>query len=249
MCNLFDKCVIVTGSSSGIGYSIAKIMAREGAHVAINCRQSIELAEKVALEIQALGRNSIVVQADVTDLQQVHSMIDMVVNKWGHLDVLVTNVGHAYYHQIDHLNPELWHQTIEENLTSQMYCIQASLPYMIKQGYGRLIAISSISAQRGSPSGDIGYASSKAAIIAMIKTLAQKYASQRITFNAVLPGIIDAGLTNNMSLERRKQLIESIPMKRLGKPDEIGEVVAFLASDQASYITGQAIAVNGGLYM
>ncbi|HCS40146.1 MAG TPA: 3-oxoacyl-ACP reductase [Anaerolineaceae bacterium] len=249
MCNLQDKCVIVTGSSHGIGYSIAKIIAREGAHVAINCRQNVEEAEKVALEIRALGRNSIVVQADVTDLQQVRSMTDTVVNKWGRVDVLVTNVGHAYYHQIDRLNPELWHQSIEENLTSQMYCIQASLPYMIKQGRGRVIAISSISAQRGSPSGDIGYSASKAAIIAMIKTLAQQYASQQITFNAVLPGIIDAGLTNSMPLERRELLIESIPMRRLGKPDEIGEAVAFLASDQASYITGQAIAVNGGLYM
>jgi len=224
-------------------------MARQGAHVAINCLQHTDLAEKVALEVRMLGRQSIVVQADVTIRLQVQKMVDSVIKKWGSLDVLVTNVGHAYYHRIEAIEPKQWYQTIDENLTSQMYCIQAVLPYMVKQGSGRVIAISSISAQRGSPSGDIGYSACKAGVIAMIKTLANQYASQQIGLNIVLPGIIDAGLTNSMSLERRSQMIENIPMRRLGKPDEIGEVVAFLASDRASYITGQAIAVNGGLYM
>jgi len=249
MCDLNGKKVLVTGSSQGIGPSIALAVARQGADVAINCRKRVDLAEQVANQVRALGRQSMVIQADVTDRQQVQKMVTAMIEAWSYMDVLVTNVGHAYYYRIEEMEPEQWYQTIDENLTSQIYCIQAALPYMLKQGGGRVVAFSSISGQRGSPSGDVGYSTCKAGIVAMVKTLASQYATQNIAFNVVIPGIIDAGLTENMSPERRAKSIEVIPMKRLGRPDEIGNVVAFLASDRASYITGQAIAVNGGLYM
>jgi 3-oxoacyl-[acyl-carrier protein] reductase len=249
MSDLDGKKVLVTGSSQGIGSSIALAVARQGADVVINCRERIDLAEQVSDRVRALGRQSLVVRADVTNRQQVQNMFATIIETWKRVDVLVTNVGHAYYYRIEEMKPEQWYQTIDENLTSQMYCIQAALPYMLKHGSGRVIAFSSISAQRGSPSGDVGYSACKAGIVAMVKTLASQYATKNITFNIVSPGIIDAGLTKKMPSERRVKLIETIPMKRLGNPDEIGEVVAFLASERASYITGQTIAVNGGLYM
>ena len=249
MGDLDGKIALVTGSSQGIGPSIAKVMARQGADVVINYRQRVDLAEQVAKEVRALGRRSMVIQADVTDREQVRKMVDTIVKEWGRLDILVTNVGHAYYHHIEGMEPEQWYQTVDENLTSQIYCIQAALPHMLKQGGGRVVALSSISGQRGSPSGDVSYSACKAGILAMVKTLACQYAIQNIAFNVVQPGIIDAGLTNNMSAERRAQTIETIPMRRMGQPDEIGEVVAFLVSERASYVTGQAIAVNGGLYV
>jgi NAD(P)-dependent dehydrogenase (short-subunit alcohol dehydrogenase family) len=120
---------------------------------------------------------------------------------------------------------------------------------MLERGWGRIVNISSISAQRGSPSGDLTYSASKAGILALTKTLARQYAAQGITANAVAPGIIDAGMTENMPPERREQVNAAVPMGRLGRAEEVGEVVAFLASDRASYVTGQMIAVNGGLYM
>jgi NAD(P)-dependent dehydrogenase (short-subunit alcohol dehydrogenase family) len=138
---------------------------------------------------------------------------------------------------------------VDENLTSQVYCLQSVLPVMLAQGHGKIIMLSSISAQRGSPSGDIAYTASKAGILAMTKTLARSYAAHGILVNAVAPGIIDTGLTDSMSPERRAQTAQSIPLGRLGTAEEVGEVVAFLASDRASYVTGQLFAVNGGLYM
>jgi 3-oxoacyl-[acyl-carrier protein] reductase len=138
---------------------------------------------------------------------------------------------------------------VDENLTSQIICLQAVLPHMLERQQGRIILVSSISAQRGSPSGDIAYTACKAGILAMTKTLANSYAKQGLTVNAVAPGIIDAGLTDNMAPQRKAQAAQAIPLGRLGRAEEVGEVIAFLASDRASYVTGQVIAVNGGLYM
>jgi 3-oxoacyl-[acyl-carrier protein] reductase len=240
---------LVTGSSSGIGAATALIMAGHGAEVAVNCQERIDQAEEVAARIRAMGRRSLVVQADVSDQGQAQRLVESVVKEWGRLDILVNNAGRVFYYTIDTLEPEEWHRVLDTNLSSQVYCTQAALPHMLEQGWGRIINISSISAQRGSPSGDLSYSASKAGIVALTKTLARQYAAQGITVNAVAPGIIDAGMTVNLSPERRAQAAAATPMGRLGQPEEIGEVVAFLASDRASYVTGQLIAVNGGLYM
>ena len=206
-------------------------------------------AENVARRIREQGNRALVVQADVTDRQQVSDMVDRALQEWQRIDVLVNNVGHAYYRRIDEIEPADWYLSVDVNLTSQIYCIQAVLPHMVAQHKGRLILLSSISAQRGSPSGDIAYTASKAGIVAVAKTLAVSYAREGITVNAVAPGIIDSGLTDSMSPERRAQVSQAVPLGRLGTAEEVGEVIAFLASDRASYITGQLIAVNGGLYV
>jgi 3-oxoacyl-[acyl-carrier protein] reductase len=249
MRELEGKIVIVTGSSSGIGAGTALVLARHGANVVVNHRNSSEKAEVVAARVREQGGNALVVQADVTDREQVSQMVDQVRQAWQRIDVLVNNVGHAYYKRIDELDPEDWYRSVDENLTSQVYCLQSVLPVMLAQGHGKIIMLSSISAQRGSPSGDIAYTASKAGILAMTKTLARSYAAHGILVNAVAPGIIDTGLTDSMSPERRAQTAQSIPLGRLGTAEEVGEVVAFLASDRASYVTGQLFAVNGGLYM
>jgi 3-oxoacyl-[acyl-carrier protein] reductase len=249
MNELEGKKVLVTGSSSGIGAGTAVVLARHGADVIVNHRQSPEKAEEVAEHVRVQGQKALVVQADVTDRQQVNQMVERVIREWGRIDALVSNVGHAFYRKIDELTPEDWYQSIDTNLTSQLYCLQAVLPYMVAQHQGRVVLLSSISAQRGSPSGDIAYTACKAGIVAMAKTLAASYARDGITVNAVAPGIIDTGLTDSMPAERKAQVASAVPLGRLGTAEEVGEVVAFLASDRASYVTGQLIAVNGGLYL
>jgi 3-oxoacyl-[acyl-carrier protein] reductase len=249
MRELEGKNILVTGASSGIGAGTAVVLARHGARVVVNHRNSPEKAEAIARSIRERGGEALVVQADVTDIVQVGRMVEGVIEAWQRIDVLVNNVGHAYYKRIDELTPEAWYASVDENLTSQIYCIQKVLPLMVEQGHGRIILLSSISAQRGSPSGDIAYSACKAGIIAMAKTLARSYGREGITVNAVAPGIIDAGLTDTMSPERKAQSAREIPLGRLGTAEEVGEVIAFLASDRAAYVTGQLIAVNGGLYL
>lgn len=249
MRELEGKNIIVTGSSSGIGAGTAVVLARHGANVVVNHRNSSEKAEIVAQRIRELDRRALVIQADMTDREQVSRLVDQVIHEWQCIDVLVSNVGHAYYKSIDNLKPEDWYLSVDENLTSQIYCLQAVLPHMIAQHQGRIILLSSISAQRGSPSGDIAYTACKAGIVAMAKTLARSYAREGIAVNCVAPGIIDAGLTENMSPDRRAQVAQDVPLGRLGTAEEVGEVIAFLASDRASYVTGQLVAVNGGLYV
>jgi NAD(P)-dependent dehydrogenase (short-subunit alcohol dehydrogenase family) len=249
MSELDGKVILITGSSTGIGAGTALTMARHGAAVVVNHRNSPEKAEAVARSIRDLGREALVEQADVTDRAQVQRMVASVMRTWGRIDVLVNNVGHAYYKRLEELTPEDWVLSVDENLTSQIICLQAVLPHMLERQQGRIILVSSISAQRGSPSGDIAYTACKAGILAMTKTLASSYAKQGLTVNAVAPGIIDAGLTDHMAPQRRTQAAQAIPLGRLGRAEEVGEVIAFLASDRASYVTGQVIAVNGGLYM
>jgi 3-oxoacyl-[acyl-carrier protein] reductase len=249
MGDLEGKRALITGSSSGIGAATALVFARHGADVAVNCRTSVAQAEEVAAHIRALGRRALVIRADVIDPEQVQRMVDTLASEWGGLDVLVNNVGHAYYRRIDEIDAHQWRASIDENLTSQLYCAQKVLPLLLKQGGGRIVNVSSISAQRGSPSGDVAYSASQAAILGLTRTLARGYAADGITVNAVAPGIIDAGMTHEMAADRRARAAAAIPMGRLGRAEEVGEVVAFLASDRASYITGQLIAVNGGLYV
>ena len=249
MGELEGKIALVTGSSRGIGAAIATVMARHGADVVVHCRESIRMAEDVASCVRAMGRRALVIQADVTDREQVQHMVDTIIAEWRRIDVLVNNVGHAYYYRIDTLVSDEWYRSVDTNLTSQVYCIQAVLPGMVERGGGRIVNVSSISAQRGSPSGDFGYSACKAGILAVTKTLARQYASQGVIVNAVAPGIIDAGMTDGMSPERRERAAAATPLGRLGRAEEVGEVVAFLASDRASYVTGQVIAVNGGLYV
>jgi NAD(P)-dependent dehydrogenase (short-subunit alcohol dehydrogenase family) len=249
MGELDGKTALVTGSSAGIGAATAVVMARHGADVVVNYRKSIHLAEEVVEHIRATGQRGLAIQADATDREQVRRMVDTIIDQWGELNILVNNVGYLYKYRIEMLEPEEWYRSVDENLTSQVFCAQAVLPGMLERGRGRIVNISSIAGQRGSPSGYLCYSTCKAGVVALTKTLARRYATQGITVNCVAPGVIDAGMIRNRTSEWRAQMAADIPMDRLGSAEEVGEAVAFLASERASYVTGQTIAVNGGLYM
>jgi len=249
MGDLDGKIALITGASSGIGAATAVVFARHGADVAVNFRRNQPAAAEIGEKIRGLGRRALFVQADVRHREAVREMVASVLAEWGSIDILVSNVGHPYYVKIEDLQPQDWYQSLDENLTSQLYCIQAVLPHMVARKYGRVVALSSISSQRGSPSGDIAYSATKSAIVALVKTLARQYAGKGVAFNAVAPGIIDTGTTEGMNGEQKIKNAAAIPLGRLGRGEEVGELIAFLASDRASYITGQLIAVNGGLYL
>lgn len=249
MGELEGKIAVITGSSRGLGATMAVVMARHGCDVVVNCIHTVDEGHDVVDCVLSLGRRAFLVQADVSDRTAARNLIDSVVQEWGRLDILVNNAGRLYYYDIETLEPEDWYRSLDVNLTSQVYCAQAALPHMVKQKWGRIINLSSISAQRGSPSGDLTYSTSKAGAVALTKTLTHRYSTHGITVNAVAPGVIDAGMMRAWSDEKRAQSLAAIPMHRLGRSEEVAEVVAFLASDRASYVTGQLIAVNGGQYM
>jgi 3-oxoacyl-[acyl-carrier protein] reductase len=249
MGDLDGKIALITGASSGIGAATAVVFARHGADVVINYRQNLAAAAEIGEKIRALGRRALLVQADVCQREAVREMVAFILAEWDMIDILVSNVGHPYYVKIEDLLPQDWYRSLDENLTSQVYCIQAVLPHMIARKSGRMVALSSISAQRGSPSGDVAYSATKSAIVALVKTLARQVAGSGIAINAVAPGIIDTGTTEGMTAEQKRANAAAIPRGRLGRGEEVGELIAFLASDRASYITGQLVAVNGGLYL
>lgn len=249
MAELEGKIALITGSSRGLGATMALVMAKHGCDVIVNCLETVVEGGEVTEGIRALGRRALLIQADVTDRSQVCQMVETVLSEWGRLDILVNNAGRLFYHDIETLEPNDWYRGLDANLTSQVYCAQAALPRMVQQKWGRIVNMSSISAQRGSPSGDLTYSASKAGAVALTKTLARRYGPHGITVNAVAPGQIDAGMIRAWSPERRVQVLSDIPLGRLGRAEEVAEVVAFLASDRASYITGQLIAINGGQYM
>jgi len=247
---LQGKVALITGASRGIGAACALVIAREGADIVINYRQSQHLANEVAEQVRSLRRRALVIQADVSDSEQVTGMMDRVLAEWGRIDILVNNAGRHFHLKFEKMTLEEWYTGIDTNLTSQVLCSQAVVPYMRKQKWGRIINLSALSAQRGSVSGDVSYGCSKAGSLGLTRSLFRSLASDGITINAICPGpiwtdMLKAGFTP----ERLDQFVQNVPMHRMGKPEEIAEVVSFLASDRAGYITGQTISVNGGLWV
>jgi 3-oxoacyl-[acyl-carrier protein] reductase len=227
-------------------------MAREGADIVVNYKQNREAAEAVAADVRALGRQARIVQADVAHREQISAMVDQVLEEWSRIDILVNNAGHHFTrpYTLDTMTWERWEQTMEINLTSQLACIKAVVPVMRERGWGRIVNMSSISSQRGSGSGDVCYVASKSGVNGLARGLYALLAPLGITINTVSPGVIDTDLTRAvLSPERIPQYVARIPAGRMGTPDEIAEVVSFLCSDRAAYITGQLIAVNGGEYV
>jgi NAD(P)-dependent dehydrogenase (short-subunit alcohol dehydrogenase family) len=252
MGELEGKIALVTGSSRGIGASCARVMAREGADVVVNYKQNREAAEGVAADVRALGRQTKIVQADVTHREQISAMVDQVLEEWPRIDILVNNAGHHFIqpYTLDTMTWERWERTVQTNLTSQLASIKAVVPGMRERGWGRIVNMSSISSQRGSGSGDVCYVASKSGVNGLARGLYALLAPFGITINTVSPGVIDTDLTRAvLSPERIPQYVARIPVGRMGSPDEIAEVVSFLCSDRAAYITGQLIAVNGGEYV
>lgn len=248
---LLNKVALVTGSSSGIGYATALALAREGANIAVNYFHNKQGAQEVADKIKALGRQVLIFKADVSNSNEVNEMIRTVVDRFKRIDILVNNAGsHIQRSSVLEMTENLWDRTIDVNLKSVFLCSKAVIKIMLKQGSGRIINISSISAQNGGGRGATAYAAAKAGEIAFTKGLAKEVALSGITVNAITPGCIDTPIHKKFSTpEVIKQTIQLVPLRRIGRPEEVAAVVVFLSSDEASYIIGETINVNGGWLM
>ena len=246
MLDFGGKVAIVTGASRGIGRGIAEMFATRGAHVVAGARG--ENAQGTVEAIRAAGGRAESVSLDVTDPASVDAMVAGVLNRHGRVDVLVNNAGITRDQLMLRMKREEWDEVVATNLTSAFTCVQAVLKTMIRQRSGRIISISSVVGQMGN-AGQANYAASKAGLIGFSLALAREVASRNITVNVVTPGMIDTDMTRALADKTQADWEALIPLKRLGTPADVAAAVCFLASDEASYITGQVLAVNGGMYM
>lgn len=249
MIDLTGRIALVTGSSRGIGAGIARVIAAYGADVAVNYVNGRDQAESVAAEIEAVGRRACVVQADVTDRSAVERMLNEAEQALGPIDILVNNAGNNKLKSIMDIAPDDWDWTLNLNLKSYFLCSKAVLPGMIARKHGHIINITSISGQRGGLSCDVDYSAAKAGIMGFTRALARWAAPQGILVNAIAPGYFDTGWEQNSDPERIKRLVDTIPLKRFGKVDEIGEIAAFLCGPGGNYIVGEVITANGGVHI
>jgi 3-oxoacyl-[acyl-carrier protein] reductase len=242
----FDgKVALVTGASRGIGRAIAALLAAQGATVVAAARGDNAAATVEA--IRAAGGRAEALSLDVTDADATVAAVQQVVATHGHLDILVSNAGITRDQLMLRMKRADWDDVIATNLTAAFVLCQAALKPMIKQRGGRIVAISSVVGQMGN-AGQANYAASKAGLIGFCKSLAREVGSRSITVNVVAPGFVETDMTKAVNEETQKQWAAQIPLGRLGSPDDIAAAVCFLASDEASYITGQVLAVNGGMY-
>lgn len=246
MLDLNGRVAIVTGASRGIGRAVAKALAARGATVVAAARA--DHAAAVAQEIVAAGGRAEATSVDVTDRGAVNDMVGHAVARYGRVDVLVNNAGIASDDLLVRMKPAAWDAVIATNLTAAFTCTQAVLKPMIRQRSGRIVCISSVVGQMGN-AGQANYAASKAGLIGFARAVAREVASRGITVNVVAPGFIDTDMTRTLPEATRAAWAAQIPLGRLGTAEEVAAAVCFLASDEASYITGQVLAVNGGLYM
>lgn len=246
MSSLAGKTALVTGAAKGIGRAIAVRLASEGASVAVNYHGSAEKAEETAAEIRAAGGNAFTVQADVSDQKSVQAMFARVFEEFGHLDILVNNAGITKDALLIGMKEEQFDVVISANLKGCFFCMQEAAKKMIRQRSGRIINISSFSGIHGN-AGQMNYAASKAGIVGMTKTAARELCSRNITVNAIAPGFVDTDMTAVLSDKVKEAILSQVPLKRIAKPEEIAAAAVFLAGEDAGYITGQVICVDGGL--
>ena len=245
--SLEGKVAIVTGAAQGIGRAIAETLARAGADVVVADLDQGRSQEAVAA-ITQLGRKALNVKVNVADWNDAKGMVDQVLKEWGKIDILVNNAGITRDGLLLRMKEEDWNLVLQVNLNGTFHCTKAVLQPMTKQRSGRIVNIASIVGAMGN-AGQANYAASKAAVIGFTKSVAREYASRMVTVNAVAPGFIDTAMTQGLSADVKDTLQKQIPLGRLGQPADIAEAVRFLASDEAGYITGQVLHVNGGMLM
>lgn len=245
---LENKVALITGGSRGIGRAIAIELAARGAAVVVNYNKSPESAEEVVKKIQEGGGKAAAAQADVSDFKQAEVLVKFAVDTLGDLSILVNNAG-ITRDQLIMMMPETdWDAVINTNLKSTFNCSKAAIKHMMRKRTGRIISIASVAGQMGNP-GQTNYSASKGGQIAFTKALAREVAARNITVNAIAPGFVDTEILDAMTPETLEAALKMVPLARKGKPEEIAYAVAFLASDEAAYITGQVLGVDGGMAM
>lgn len=245
---LSGKNALVTGASRGIGRAIALEFAQQGANVAINYAGSENKAQAVVDELLSMGVKAFKIQADVTREENVKAMVKEVIHQFGSLDILVNNAGVTKDNLLMRMKETEFDQVINTNLKGVFLCTKAVTRQMMKQKAGKIVNVASIVGVSGNP-GQANYVAAKAGVIGLTKTTAKELASRNILVNAVAPGFISTDMTDALSDEQQEAILSQIPLAKLGTPEEIAKVVRFLVSDDASYITGQTIHIDGGMVM
>ncbi len=243
-----SKTALVTGGSRGIGRECALRLAQKGYNVYITYVSKPEQARETCTEIEKLGLQSRAFELDVGDQEAIVEFFKREIKDRVELQVLVNNAGLTQDGLLVRMKPEQWEKVIRVNLTGSFICLQQAARLMMRSRWGRIINLSSVTAQTGNP-GQANYTSAKAGLIGLTKTAAQELAPRNITVNAVAPGFIDTDMTDKLSSDIRDNFLQMIPLQRFGTPRDVAECVAFLASEEAAYITGQVLGINGGLYM
>ncbi len=244
--DLTDRVAVVTGSGRGIGRTIALKFAELGANIVINDIGEASVVESVAEEVRALNRESLAILGDVTSAPDVSNLVDATVKTFGRLDILVNNAGITRDQLLLRMSEEDWDAVIAVNLKSVFLCTKAVLRQMTSQRWGRIINMSSVVGIAGN-AGQANYAASKAGIIGFTKTVSKEVASRGITVNAIAPGFIDTPMTQKLKEPRIEEIKKRIPAGYLGTPQDIAEAAAFLASEEARYITGHVLSIDGGM--
>jgi 3-oxoacyl-[acyl-carrier protein] reductase len=242
-----NRIAFVTGASRGIGRACALSLSAAGCRVALAARNREKL-EAVAKEIESQGGQSYVVELDLGNPESIHKAMATTAQEFGAIEILVNNAGITKDGLAMRLKREDWDAVLQTNLTGTFLAIQAALPAMVKARWGRIINIASVVGETGN-AGQANYVASKAGLIGLTKSLALELASRNITVNAITPGFIETDMTAVLNEAIRAKMLEAIPLKRFGKPEDVAAAVKFLASDEAEYITGHALKVNGGMYL
>ncbi|HBC27158.1 MAG TPA: 3-oxoacyl-[acyl-carrier-protein] reductase [Ruminococcaceae bacterium] len=246
--SLKGKAAIVTGGGRGIGRAVCLEFARRGANLVVNYAGNAEAAEQTARDCRDLGVQAVTVRADVSVSAECAAIFDKAKETFGRVDILVNNAGITRDGLIARMSEEDFDAVLDTNLKGAFLCMKLAARLMMKQRSGRIISVSSVVALRGNP-GQANYAASKAGLIGMTKSLAKELAARNVTVNAVAPGMIRTDMTNSLPDRAKQAILDSIPLARLGTPEDVAKAVAFFAGDDADYITGQVLRVDGGMAM